>query len=89
MHLCFGVLASLLLTCRKTLKNGRGLVTQSQMVARLAWCVDPSSSYFSSSHASVNHEPNTSTSPTSLPSSSSGTDHSRMERMEMASSRSR
>ena len=32
---------------------------------------------------------NTSTSPTNLPSSSSGTDHSRMERMEMASSRSR
>lgn len=53
MHLCFGVLASLLLTCRKTLKNRRGLITQSQMVARLAWCVDPKSSYFSSSHASV------------------------------------
>ena len=40
-------------------------------------------------HFTLLHIPKASTNPTSLPSSSSGTDHSRMERMEMASSRSR
>lgn len=51
MHLCFGILTSVLLACRKTKDNGRHpMVTQSQMVALLARCVDLHSSYYPSSY---------------------------------------
>ena len=49
MHICFGAVASILNCCRKG-------INQSDFIARIAYCLDKKSSYFTENYSSLENK---------------------------------